>query len=255
MKLKGRRAIVTGGSSGIGEAVVRLFCQEGARVMISDINESSGVALAEEMKALGADAFFCKTNVLSQQEVEASVQAAADRFGGLDILVNSAGVLEDDNLLENVPYETWQQVIGINLGGVFLNAKYALPHLRESKGCIVNLASVGGLVASHNDPSYCASKGGVVNLTRSIAIDYSQFGVRCNAVAPSVCDSPMFRNYMAKIGVGPEELAAKVKEWGGPGGRFCTPDEVARAVLFLATDDAGYINGVTLPVDGGFTAV
>lgn len=252
MRLKGKRAIVTGGAKGIGAAVVRLFCQEGARVMITDIDEAAGHALAEELAGQGSDVFFCKSNVAVPEEVEQSVNAAVGRFEGLDILVSNAGILEPDNLLENVPVETWRNVIDINLGGMFLNAKYTLPHLRKSKGCIVNTASICSLIATQYDPSYCASKGGVLGLTRAIAFDYAQFEVRCNAVAPTICDSPMMQNYIA--GMPEDVLKEKMRRWGGPGGRFCTPEEVARAVLFLASADAEYISGIILPVDGGYTA-
>ena len=254
MKLFNRRAIVTGGCSGIGEAIVRLFCREGARVMISDVNETAGAALVEELKGQGADVFFYKTNVSVPEEVERSVQAAVEYFGGLDILISNAGIVEQDNLLEDVPIQTWQQVIGINLSGMFYSAKYALPYLRESKGCIVNMGSICSLVATKYDPSYCASKGGILGLTRSIAADYAQFGVRCNAIAPGMCDSPMMRAFTDQMN--PEEYAQRLKNgWAGPAGRFCTPEEVANAALFLASDDAGYISGTVLPVDGGYTAV
>lgn len=253
MRLQGQRTIVTGGASGIGSAIVRRFCREGARVMISDIDEANGAALAEELAGRGADVFFCKTDVAIPEQVEFSVGKALERFGGLDILVNNAGIIEPDNLLENVAIDTWRNVITVNLSGMFLNAKYVLPHLRESRGCIVNMASICSLVASRNDPSYCASKGGVLSLTRAIAADYAQFGVRCNAVAPTVCDSPMMQNYMA--GFAEEDLRKKMDRWGGPGGRLCTPEEVAEAALFLASPEANYISGVILPVDGGYTAV
>jgi len=254
MKLYKRSAIVTGGCSGIGEAIVRLFCLEGARVMFSDVNEQAGKALEEELAGQGADVFFCKADVSVPEEVERSVRAAVERFGGLDILINNAGIVEQDNLLEDVPIQTWQQVIGINLSGMFYNARYALPYLRKSKGCIVNMGSICSLVATKYDPSYCASKGGILGLTRSIAADYAQYGVRCNAIAPGMCDSPMMRAFTDQMA--PEVYAQKLNDgWAGPARRFCTPEEVANAALFLASDDAGYISGIILPVDGGYTAV
>lgn len=253
MRLNGKRTIVTGGAKGIGAAVVRLFCQEGARVMITDVDEAAGGALAEELTGQGRDVLFYKANVAVPEDVEQSVAAAVARFDGLDILVSNAGIIEPDNLLENVPVEIWRNVIDVNLGGMFLCAKYALPHLRKSKGCIVNTASICSLVASQYDPSYCASKGGVLSLTRAIAFDYAQYGVRCNAVAPTICDSPMIQDYTADM---PDDvLKEKMRRWGGPGGRFCTPEEVAQAVLFLASPDAGYVNGIIMPVDGGYTAI
>lgn len=252
MRLAGKRAIVTGGSRGIGEVIVRLFCQEGARVMISAFHEEPGTSLAKELAAGGADVFFHQTDVSNAASVEASIRAAVERFGGLDILVNNAGALEPDALVEDVPLEVWQNMLDVNLTGPFLNSKYALPHLRESKGCIVNTGSVSSLVSTQYAPSYCSSKAGLIGLTRSIAADYAQFGVRANAVAPALCETEMVRNYVA--GLPPEVAEEKMKRWRGPSGRLCTPIEVAQTVLFLATDEARYISGVTIAVDGAFTA-
>ena len=253
MKLSGKCALVTGGAKGIGESIVRLFVQEGASVLISDLCEEEGLALARELTAAGGHVVFCKTDVTSPQQVAHSVQTAVEQLGGLDILVNNAGIVEQDTLLEDMPEEVWYNVLNVNLNGAFLNCKYALPHLKKSRGCVVSMSSTSGLVATKNDPAYCASKTGIVGLTRAIAADYAQFGVRANAVSPTICQTPLFQAYISSFS--PEEQAEKMKRLGGPGGRPCTTQEVAQAVLFLASPQASYVSGITLPVDGGYTAV
>ena len=253
MRLSGKRALVTGGAKGIGEAIVRLFVQEGASVLISDLCEEEGLALERELTAAGGHVVFCKTDVTSPQQVARSVQTAVEQLGGLDILVNNAGIVERDTLLEDMLEEVWYNVLNVNLNGAFLNCKYALPHLKKSRGCVVSMSSTSGLVATKNDPAYCASKTGIVGLTRAIAADYAQFGVRANAVSPTICQTPLFQAYISSFS--PEEQAEKMKRLGGPGGRPCTTQEVAQAVLFLASPQASYVSGITLPVDGGYTAV
>ena len=253
MRLSGKRALVTGGAKGIGESIVRLFVQEGASVLISDLCEEEGLALERELTAAGGHVVFCKTDVTSPQQVARSVQTAVEQLGGLDILVNNAGIVERDTLLEDMPEEVWYNVLNVNLNGAFLNCKYALPHLKKSRGCVVSMSSTSGLVATKNDPAYCASKTGIVGLTRAIAADYAQFGVRANAVSPTICQTPLFQAYISSFS--PEEQAEKMKRLGGPGGRPCTTQEVAQAVLFLASPQASYVSGITLPVDGGYTAV
>ena len=251
MGFNGKRAIVTGGASGIGEAVVRRLAAQGARVMIADIAPERGEQLAAELSAAGGDVFFCRVDVADAASVEAGVTAAAERFGGLDILISNAGIGTKDALCEDIPVEDFIRVIHINLVGMFLCAKYALPHLRKSHGCIVNTASISSLTASPLSAAYCASKGGVASLTQAVALDYVGDGVRCNAVAPSPCDTALLKSLTAL----PEEKKGEViRSISGPSGRLCTPGEVAEAIVFLASDAASFINGVILPVDGGYTA-
>lgn len=253
MRLEGKTAIVTGGAGGIGEAIVRRFCEEGAKVVISDRSKESGEALAEELTKKGYQAAFCQTNVTSEEEVKNSVQYAVSTFGGLHILVNNAGVVEADTLLEDMPDAVWDKVLSVNLSGVFLNCKYALPELKKNQGCIICTSSTSGLVATRNDPAYCASKTGIIGLVRSIACDYARFGVRANAVCPTICDTPMFRSYMDPLS--PEERKKMMDRLGAPSGRACTTAEVANTFLFLASDEASGISGAAVPVDIGYTAI
>lgn len=253
MRLDGKRAIVTGGAKGIGEAITRLFVREGASVLITDMCVGAGEELARELKDQGREILFCQTDVTSASDVSNAIKLGVERFGGLDILVNNAGIVEKDCLLEDMPEEVWHNVLNVNLNGTFLNCKYALPHLRESRGCVVSMSSTSGLVATKNDPAYCASKTAIIGLTRAIAADYAQFGVRANAVCPTICETPLFKSYISSFS--PEEVEEKMRRLGGPGGRPCTPEEVARTVLFLASPEASYVSGIAVAVDGGYTAV
>ena len=254
MRLENKNVIITGGAKGIGEEIVRTFVAEGANVMIADMAEAEALALVEELNAKGTgSAAFVKADVTVPSDVRNAVETAVELFGSLDVLVNDAGTVELDTLLEDMPEEVWFKVLTVNLNGAFLFTKYALPHLRKSKGCIVSMSSTSGLVATYNDPAYCASKTGIIGLMRSIACDYGKFGVRANAVCPTICQTPMFEAYINSFS--PEEQAEKMKRLGGPAGRACTKSEVAQAVLFLASPEASYVNGTYVTVDGGYCIV
>lgn len=253
MRLEGKRALVTGGAQGIGEAIVRRFAAEGASVLVADRCAPEGEQMVRELNGAGGRAVFVPTDVTDRAGVRQAIDTAVERFGGLDILVNNAGIVEQDTLLEDESAEEWNRVLGVNLHGAFLNCKYALPHLRQSKGCIVNIASMSGLVATRYCAAYCASKAGVIGLTRALAADYAPYGVRVNAICPAACETPMMKKYFSAYSQ--EEVAEKVRRLSGPIGRMCQPDEVAQAVLFLASPQSSYISGVAMPVDGGYTAV
>ncbi len=252
-RLEGKTALITGGAKGIGEAVARLFLAEGAQVMICDMSAKDGEPLVTELRKAGLPAAFFEGNVTVPADVEASMKKTVETFGKLDILVSNAGIVERDTLLEDMPEEVWHNVLNVNLKGCFLNCKYALPYLRETKGCIVSMASTSALVATKNDPAYCASKAGIAGLMRAIAADYADKGVRANCVAPTSCMTPLFEAYIHSFDE--EEQKEKMKRLGGPGGRLCTPEEVAKSVLFLASPEASYVNGITLTVDGGYCIV
>lgn len=253
MRLENKNAIVTGGAKGIGEEITRLFASEGAKVLIADMDERTGEALSSELSAGGAKVSFCKANVTEPKDAENAVKKAIELFGSLDILVNDAGTVEKDVLLEDMPEEVWFKVLNTNLNGAFFFSKYALPYLKKTKGCIVSMSSTSGLVATKNDPAYCASKTGIIGMTRAIACDYGRFGVRANAVCPTICQTPLFKSYIESFPK--EEREEKMKRLGGPSGRACTPQEVARAVLFLASPEASYVNGIAVTVDGGYCIV
>lgn len=253
MRLEHKIALVTGGAKGIGEAIVRVFAREKAAVLIADLCEDEGIKLAGQLKAEGYQAAFVRTNVGEPADIQAAVNEAVSRFGGLDILVNNAGIVEQDCLLEDETQEEWTRVLSVNLHGTFLGCRYALPYLKRSKGCIVNIASISGITATRGCAAYCASKAGVIGLSRALAADYAPFGVRVNALCPSACETPMMKQYFTVYSE--EEVREKVSRLSGPIGRMCLPEEIANGVLFLASPENSYLSGLTFPVDGGYTAV
>lgn len=253
VRLARKTALITGGAKGIGEAIVRLFALEGANIAIADIDYVKGKALAESLRDSNGQVIFLKTDITKENSVENTAQTVVDTFGSLDILINNAGVTEQDCYLEDETVEEWNRVLSINLHGAFLNCKFSLPYLKKSKGCIINVASMAGLVGIRYCAAYCTSKAGMIGLTRAIAVDYGPSGVRANVVCPGPCETPLLKNYFSEYSQ--EEVTAKISRMSGPIGRICQPEEIAKAVLFLASSDSSYMTGAVVTVDGGFTAV
>ena len=247
MRLEGKVAIVTGGANGIGEATVRDMVNEGAKVIIADIDDEKGKALAEEFNKDGKKAAYCNTDVTKEAEVEAMVKLAKDEFGKLDILFSNAGI---GNLVPTaeLELENWQRVIDINLTGVFLSAKHAIPVMLETGGgSIINAASMLGHVGQAETAAYTASKGGVVNMTRALAVEYAKDGIRVNAVCPGYVNTSLLDQL-------DEEMINHLISLH-PMDRLAEPEEIAKVTTFLASDDASFITGANLLVDGGYTAV
>lgn len=246
MRFQGKVAIVTGGAGGIGKATAELLAREGARVLIADLSPK-GESVAGAMSAQGLEVAFRQVDVSREEQVVAMVKAAVERWGRLDIMVANAGIggrgAADQTLLAD-----WERVIGVNLTGVFLCAKHAVPAMRASGGgAIVNTASVMGLVATAGAAAYTAAKGAVVNLTRSLALDYARDGIRVNAVCPGFLTNTQSQGN--RSGLDADYLVSL-----HPLGRLGEPEDVARAIAFLASDDASFITGTSLVVDGGYTA-
>jgi NAD(P)-dependent dehydrogenase (short-subunit alcohol dehydrogenase family) len=250
-KLTGRVAIVTGAASGIGEAAAVLFADEGASVVVADHDEVRGEQVAGSIRGRGAQALFARTDVSKPDEVEAMVRVATETYGRLDVIFNNAGVEGEMNKpTADCTLENWHRVLEINLTGVFLGMKYAIPEmLKSGGGSIINNASVAGLVGFAGSPAYCASKGGIVQLTKCAALEYAAQGIRANVICPGVIWTPMVAR--ATGGSTETEDAFKALE---PVGRFGTPEEVARMALFLACDDSAFCTGAPFIVDGGFVA-
>ncbi|MDO9360580.1 MAG: SDR family oxidoreductase [Polaromonas sp.] len=237
--------VVTGAGSGIGEATARRFSEEGACVVLAGRDRKKLDAVADTLPEMRT--MVCVADVSRYAEVEALVSQAVMRFGGLHVVVSNAGVAPEGDVTQ-VSLDNWEQVMAVNAGGVFHCARAAMPYLVQSRGCIINTASVSGLGGDWGLAAYNASKGAIVNLTRSMAMDHGKDGVRINAVCPSLTMTPMTDD------IKNDEHQLKKFSERIPLGRPAQPFEIAAAIAFLASEDASFITGVNLPVDGGVTA-
>lgn len=246
-RLKERVAIVTGGGSGIGRAIAKVFANEGAKVVVADCNENTAEETVEMIKSGGGQAIASKTDVSQADQVQSMVKLSVDTFGGLDILVNNAGVaLMAD--LANTTEEIWQKTIDVDLKGVFLGIKLAVPEMKKrGKGKIINTASIAGLVGFQGITAYCAAKGGVVNLTKETALDLAANKINVNAIAPGVIKTNM------TVDILKDEKMAEGMLSQTPLGRFGEPEDIAYLALYLASDESDFMTGQTIAIDGGWT--
>ena len=246
-RLEGKSCLISGGAKGLGAAQARLFAREGARVAVGDILDADGGRLVEELRASGADSVFLRLDVTSEADWEGAVAAVMGELGALDVLVNNAGIY-NRALVEDTTLEEWERVMDVNSTGVFLGTKHAIPAMRRSGGgSIVNMSSVAGLVGSRTQTVYNASKGAVRLLTKSTAVQYAADGIRANSVHPGVIETDMMKEVVRTD----EERATRMSLT--PIGRFGTAEDVAHGVLFLASDEASYVTGAELVIDGGLT--
>jgi NAD(P)-dependent dehydrogenase (short-subunit alcohol dehydrogenase family) len=248
MKLESRVTIITGSASGIGRASAKEFAKEGAQVVVADINLAGAQETVKQIKAAGGTAVAVKADVSDPASVEALVDQTIQAFGRINVLFNNAAI-QVNKTVEDTTMEEWNREIGINLGGVFLCSKYAMPHLRKTKGCIVNMASVNGFFVEPMCAGYCATKGGIIALTKAMAIDHGKDGIRVNCICPGYIDSGLAWEYF-EVQPNPAEArnaAAKLHAlW-----RIGQPEEVARLAVFLASDDASFMTGSSVVVSGG----
>lgn len=245
-RFTGKVAVITGGASGIGAAAARRFHQEGASVLITDLNDAMGQAIANELGQQRA--IYRRVDVARWEDVERMVQEAVNSFGRLDILFNNAGIGSFAST-PDLSIEEWRRVIDIDLNGVFHGCKAAIPVMRkQGSGAIINTASASGLAGDFSFAAYNAAKGAVVNYTRAAGIDHAREGIRINAVCPGPVATPIIATINDMPGV--------KKEWDDrvPMGRFAQPEEIASVVAFLASDDASFMTGAIIAVDGGLTA-
>lgn len=246
--LDNKVAIVTGAGSGIGKSTALLFAENGAKVVVTDVNESHGNEVVTTIKAKGGDAIFFKADTSNAADSEATVAKAIETYGKLDIAVNNAGISGVQASIGEYPIESWDKVIAINLNGVFYGMRYQIPAMEKNgKGAIINVASILGQVGFAQSAAYVAAKHGVVGLTKNAGIEYASKGIRVNAVGPAFIRTPLVESSLSK------------EEYDGlaalhPVGRLGEPEEVAELFLWLASDKASFVTGAYYPVDGGYLA-
>jgi NAD(P)-dependent dehydrogenase (short-subunit alcohol dehydrogenase family) len=245
-RLEGKVAVITGAASGIGRASARRFAAEGAQVVVADLADDDGAALAADIGGL-----YVHADVISEDDVQAMYAAAVERFGGIDVLFNNAGISppDDDSILET-ELDAWRRVQEVNLTSVYLCCRYGIPHLLErGGGAVVNTASfVAVMGAATSQISYTASKGGVLAMSRELGVQFARQGIRVNALCPGPVNTPLLRELFASD---PERAARRLVHV--PLGRFAEPEEIAAAASFLASDDASFITASTFLVDGGIS--
>lgn len=253
-RLSGKTAIVTGGAVGIGRACVERMAQEGARVAIFDVLETEGEALASDLAAQGRSVAFWRVDVTDEAAMKAAIDDAAARFGGLHVMVNNAGISGSPKPTDQVTEAEWDRVQAVNVKGVFFGTKHAIPQLRAAGGgSIVNLSSIAGLIGVGNLAAYHASKGAVRLMTKNDAITYASEQIRVNSIHPGYIWTPMVENHLRATS--PDLEAAKAAAGSvHPIGHMGEPDDVAWAVVWLASDEAKFVTGAEIAIDGGYTA-
>lgn len=249
MKLANRVAVITGAGGGIGRACAREFAQEGARVLIADINLTGAQETLKQIQLAGGDAVVVKTDVANPESVQNLVAATLIAYPQVDVLLNNAAI-QVNKTVEDTTVEEWNRETAVNLGGVFLCSKFFLPHLRKARGAIINMASVNGFFVEPMCAGYCATKAAIIGLTKAMAIDHGKEGIRVNCICPGYIDAGLAWGYFEAQ---PDPVAARAAAgklhalW-----RIGKPEEVARVAVFLASDGASFMTGSAVVVDGGF---
>lgn len=240
-RLAGKVAWVSGAASGMGEAITRLFLSEGAKVTSVDLKSAKEISPHNQ---------FIQCDMTRENQVKSSIEATASRFGGLDILVNCAGIVEVKQIHDSTEAD-WDRVMNVNVKSIFFSVKHAIPYLRKRhRSYVVNIGSISSFVGQGSTPAYTASKGAVLMLSKSIALDYAADGLRCNCICPGITDTPMLRHHLNKTGDPEAALSNRLKRV--PMGVALTPDDVAKSVLYFSCEDSAGITGTSLIVDGGY---
>ncbi len=247
--LEGKKALITGAASGIGRATALLFAREGAAVAIADIDREGGESVVETIAGQGGSAVFIPCDVSVAEDCNRAVERTVQKFGRLDILFNNAGIIRRATVPDTTE-EEWDRAMAVNSKSVFLMCRYAIPVMvRAGGGVIINTASGWGLVGGRRAASYCASKGAVVQLTRAMALDHGEQNIRVNCICPGDTDTPMLQEEARQLELPPVEFVAGAAD--RPLKRVGSPEDIARAVLYLASDASSFVTGTTLVVDGG----
>ncbi|HEU0003223.1 MAG TPA: glucose 1-dehydrogenase [Ktedonobacteraceae bacterium] len=255
-RLDKKIALVTGAGSGIGEHIARLFAQQGAHVILSDIRADAAERVTAEIRAAGGSVRVQQLDVTEESQVKSAIEQVAAIEGRLDVLVNNAGISHVGNILET-SLQDWERVMSVNAKGVFLCAREGVRQMLAQSpigGVIINMSSVAATIGIDRRLPYCASKGAVLALTRSIAIDFATRGIRCNAICPGTVQTPFVDGYLARNFAGHEDEVRQQLHARQPIGRMGRPDEIAHAALYLASDEAAFVTGSALVIDGGWTA-
>ena len=251
MRLDGKVTIITGGGSGMGRTAAELFAREGARVVVADFSEASGEEAAAAVRAAGGQATFVKADVSNEADARGMVQHAVATYGRVDALYNNAGVMpEADHSVIDTDVDTWDKVMAVNVRGVFLGCKYAIPQmLEQGSGSIINIASfVAILGCSVPQDAYTASKGAVLALTRSLAVQFAGRGVRSNSISPGPVETPLLMEWLLA-----DEAAKQLRLARNPSGRFGKPEEIVNVGIYLASDESKWTNGSNFVIDGGIS--
>lgn len=250
MRLKDKVAIVTGSSKGIGAGIGHVFSQEGAKVVVVCRNEAEGTLMAQQLGSAEGNAVFIKTDVTSSESIQELIKKTVDIFGKIDIVINNAGYHLSKSI-EHTSEEEWEFIQKTNLYSTFRCSKYAIPYLKETKGNIINISSMVGLVGQPNAGAYSATKGGQIAMTKNMAIDLAPYGIRVNAICPGWIQTPLVEDWFSQQ-EDPDASRAYIYAQH-PLGRIGTSEECGKAALYLASDDAAFVTGITLNIDGGIT--
>ena len=251
MRLQDKVSIITGGASGMGRVAARMFAAEGAKVVVADVTEPAAQSVVDEVTAAGGKAVAVAADVSKEADAKRMVEAAVDAFGRVDVLYNNAGIMpEADHSVIDTSVDDWDRVMAVNVRGVFLGCKYAIPRMVEQgSGSIINIASFVALIGCSNpQDAYTASKGAVLSLTRSLAVQFAPQGVRSNAICPGPVETPLLMDWLVK-----DEEAKRIRLARNPTGRFGKPEEIVHMAIYLASDESRWTNGAALVVDGGIT--
>jgi NAD(P)-dependent dehydrogenase (short-subunit alcohol dehydrogenase family) len=251
MRLKDKIAVVTGAGSGMGKSIAIVYANEGARVVVSDINEASANATVDEIKSNGGEAIAVLANVAKEEEIQNLIDTTVNTYGTLDILVNNAGIMDNFEPAGDIKDELWERIFAVNTTSVMRATRKVLPiFLEKQQGVIINIASNGGLQGARAGAAYTASKHAVVGFTKNTGFMYAQKGIRCNAIAPGSVETNIVSS-MTKIN---EFGMGRVRPGLGINPRLGQPEEIAKVALFLASDDSSFVNGTVITVDGGWTS-